>query len=243
MQKIRSFLLKKIVEWKDDLLHLIYPTHCVICQSELSKFEEAICAICYGELKYTYYESYQDTTSLDKLFWGREQLKSTFSMLYFEKGNQTQKLLHEIKYNGNQRLGKKMGAMMGLKITENQQKYYPIDALIPVPLHPRKMYVRGYNQSEVIARGISETSNIPVNTTFLTRIQHAESQTKKNKFLRWDNIEEAFFVNPKGNEHLKHIAIIDDVITTGSTLESCIRTIKACNPELEISVFSLALTK
>lgn len=238
-----SFVLKKFVEWKDDLLHLIYPNNCVICRQELSKFEEGICSICDAELKYTHYENYQDVSSLDKLFWGRCQLKSTFSMLYFEKGGQTQKILHEIKYKGNQQLGKKMGSAMGHKLLTNTEKYTSIDALVPVPLHPRKTYVRGYNQSEIIANGISEVTKIPVNTSFLTRVQHAESQTKKSKFLRWDNIEEAFFVHLQGNEHLKHIAIIDDVITTGSTLEACIKKINEHRPDLEISVFSLAVTK
>jgi len=238
-----SFVLKKFVEWKDDLLHLIYPNNCVICQQELSKFEEGLCSICDSELKYTHYENYQDATSLDKLFWGRCQLKSSYSMLYFEKGGQTQKILHEIKYKGNQQLGEKMGSKMGTQLLTNIEKYTSIDALIPVPLHPRKIYLRGYNQSEIIANGISETMKIPINKTFLTRVKHAESQTKKSKFLRWDNIEEAFFVNPQGNEHLKHIAIIDDVITTGSTLEACIKKIKEYRPDLKISVFSLAVTK
>lgn len=243
MQKTSSFVLKKFVEWKDDLLHLIYPNHCVICNKELSKFEEGYCSICGSELKYTHYENYREATSLDKLFWGRCLLKSSFSMLYFEKGGQTQKILHEIKYKGNQQLGKKMGLEMGIKLLTNTEKYSYIDALIPVPLHPRKTYIRGYNQSEIIANGISEVLKIPVNTTFLTRVQHAESQTKKNKFLRWDNIEEAFFVNPKGNENLEHIVLIDDVITTGSTLEACIKKINEYRPDIEISVFSLAVTK
>lgn len=238
-----SFVLKKFVEWKDDLLHLIYPNNCVICQQELSKFEEGICSICDAELKYTHYENYQEASSLDKLFWGRCPLKSTYSMLYFEKGGQTQKILHEIKYKGNQQLGKKMGSAMGHKLLTNTEKYTSIDALVPVPLHPRKAYVRGYNQSEIIANGISEIMKIPINTSFLTRVQHAESQTKKSKFLRWDNIEEVFFVYLQGNEHLKHIAIIDDVITTGSTLEACIKKINEHRPDLEISVFSLAVTK
>jgi competence protein ComFC len=238
-----SFLLKKLVEWKDDLLHLVYPKNCIICQKELSKFEDEICSFCEIELKYTHYETYHDATSLDKLFWGRCQLKSTYSMLYFEKGGQTQKILHEIKYKGNQKLGEKMGSKMGLKLLTNTEKHSSIDALIPVPLHPRKTYVRGYNQSEIIANGVSEVMKIPINTNFLTRVQHAESQTKKSKFLRWDNIEEAFYVNIRGNEHLKHIAIIDDVITTGSTIESCIKKIHELSPDLEISVFSLAVTK
>jgi competence protein ComFC len=234
--------LNKIVSWKNDLLHLIFPSTCLICENELSKFEESLCSFCQQELKYTHFEDYKIETSLDKLFWGRVNVKTTFSMLYFEKGNHTQTILHQIKYKSNLVLGKFMGEKMGEKLKMNT-KYENIDVLIPIPLHPKKKYIRGYNQSEIIANGISKSLNIPLNLTFLIRIKHAESQTKKSKFLRWDNIEEAFYVNVKGNENLKHIALIDDVITTGSTIESCIQKIHNLRPDIEISVFSLAVTK
>ena len=106
-----------------------------------------MCGFCIENLKYTAFEKYDDASSLDKLFWGRIQLAQTFSLLYFEKGNQTQTILHQIKYKGKQELGEKMGELMGKKLLENPIKINGIDALIPVPLHLKKMHTRGYNQS------------------------------------------------------------------------------------------------
>ncbi len=242
MQKVTRFLLKNFVEWKENILHLIYPNVCLVCENEISKFEKDVCGFCIENLKYTAFEKYDDASSLDKLFWGRIQLAQTFSLLYFEKGNQTQTILHQIKYKGKQELGEKMGELMGKKLLENPIKINGIDALIPVPLHLKKMHTRGYNQSEVISNGLSKILDITTKLDFLTRIVHSESQTKKGRFMRWDNIEEAFFVN-ENKDNLKHIAIIDDVITTGSTLESCMKMIREKYPEMKISVFSLAVTK
>ncbi|MES2587970.1 MAG: ComF family protein [Bacteroidota bacterium] len=242
MQKVTRFLLKNFVEWKENILHLIYPNVCLVCEKELSKFESDVCSFCVENLKYTAFEKYEDESTLDKLFWGRVQLEHTFSLLYFEKGNQTQKILHQIKYKGKQELGEKMGELMAKRLLENPSKLHGIDVLIPVPLHLKKQHTRGYNQSEVISNGLSVVLNIPTKLDFLTRVKHAESQTRKSRFMRWDNIEEAFFVN-ENHSDLKHIAIIDDVITTGSTLESCMKMILEKYPQMKISVFSLAVTK
>jgi competence protein ComFC len=243
MQNKTRFVLKKFVEWKDDFLHLIFPSTCLICENEISKYEKSVCSVCFNDLKFTQFENYHEETSLDKLFWGRVQLENTFSLLFFEKGTSTQKILHQIKYKANIDLAKEMGALLGEKLINSNIKTEQIDALIPVPLHPKKLYIRGYNQSEEITQGLSKVINVPINTNFLTRIQHAESQTRKGKFLRWDNIEEAFFVHLNQNEHLKHVAIVDDVITTGSTLESVIKKIKEANPSIKVSVISLSVTK
>ena len=124
---------------------------------------------------------------------------------------------------------------------KNITSFQSIDALVPVPIHPKKEFIRGYNQSEKLADGISEVLKVPVVVDFLERTKFSESQTKKNRFLRWDNVENNF--KSKNRSHYKHIAIVDDVITTGATLEVIIRTIQENNPEIRISVISLALTK
>ncbi|MCE3296298.1 MAG: phosphoribosyltransferase [Crocinitomicaceae bacterium] len=242
MQKMTHKWLKNLVEWKNDFLHLVYPPTCLVCEKELSKAETEICFFCREELKFTTFEKYSEESSLDKRFWGRCQLESTFALLYFEQEGPTQQILHQIKYKGKQKLGTEMGRLIGEKMLENQ-KYDGIDSLVPVPLHPKKQHVRGYNQSEQIANGISEETKIPMNSNFLRRTLHAESQTKMGKFGRWDNISEAFLADKKALADCKHIALVDDVITTGSTLESCINTIRKELPDLKISVISLAVTK
>jgi ComF family protein len=241
MQKVGGFVIKKFVEWKENILHLIYPSVCLNCEKELSKFEENLCDECFQNLKLTSFENYKEATSLDKLFWGRIEVTRTYAFMYFEKENASQTILHQIKYKGNQNLGIKMGEIIGKNIPESIIQN--IDALVPVPLHLKKLKSRGYNQSEVIAKGIEQITGKKIVTDFLIRKVHRESQTTKGRFQRWDNIEEVFFVNQLKDKKIKHIAIIDDVVTTGSTLESCVRLINSTNPELQISIIALAITK
>ena len=234
---------QKISKWKNDFLHLVYPELCLICNSELPNSEIQLCHICENALRYTYYENFQEASSLDKLFWGRVQLHATFALLHFEKETSTQEILHHIKYKNKVRLAEEMGFRIGNKLTLNSDRYGDIDALIPIPLHPKKRYIRGYNQSELIAEGISKAIGSPVNTEFLTKKSNTESQTKKGRFLRWDNVSEVFEVNPTKIGKIHHLAIVDDVVTTGATIEACILKIRKEFPHIKITVLSLAATK
>lgn len=240
MQNVTHIWIKNIVEWKELFFHLIYPETCSICSRELSRFEKNYCSTCFVQLKFTAFENYDEASSLDKLFWGRVPVKSSFSMLYFEDQSDTRKILHAIKYRSKQELAVGMGELIGQKLNSNPEKYAAIEALIPVPLHPKKKYARGYNQSELLADGISKSTAKTVDLNCLKRIRHAKSQTTMGRFLRWDNIEDAFQVSPEIKKY-KHIALVDDVITTGSTLEACIRQLLSVHPELEVSVISLAI--
>jgi competence protein ComFC len=232
-----------VSKWKNDLLHLVYPDACLICSLELPSSDIQLCHVCEQNLRYTYYETYKEASSLDKLFWGRLDLNATFALLHFEKQTSTQDILHQIKYKNKTQLAEEMGVRIGKKLQLDMLRYGNIDTLIPIPMHPKKQYMRGYNQSELIAEGISKETNIPVNTEFLTKINNTESQTKKGRFLRWDNVSEVFEVNVKKLKGVKHLAIVDDVVTTGSTIEACILKIKKELPEIKITVISLAATK
>lgn len=242
MQNATHIWLKNIVEWKDLIFHLIYPEMCSICSNELTRFEKNYCSVCFSHFKFTAFENYTEASSLDKLFWGRGVLNSTFALLYFEEGSDTRKILHAIKYQSKQDLAEGMGELIGQKMSLNPEKYNPIQVYIPVPLHPKKKYRRGYNQSELLANGISKVTRIPVDLACLTRVQHAKSQTTMGRFLRWDNIEEAFQVGEEIKKY-QHIALVDDVVTTGSTLESCMQQLLKVHPDLQISIISLAIAK
>ncbi len=237
--KTRSALVK----WKKDLLHLIYPEMCLICEVELPNSETQLCHLCETSLRYTYYETFKEPSSLDKLFWGRVALNATFSLLHFEKDTSTQDILHHIKYKNSTELAKEMGVRIGKKLLLNSEKYGAIDVLIPSPIHPKKRYLRGYNQSEIIAMGISKVIDVPVNIHFLTKNIHTESQTKKGKFSRWDNVSDVFEVNSGKLKHIKHLALVDDVVTTGSTLEANVRRIRQVLPNIQITIVCLASTK
>jgi len=227
-------------KWLDGAMHLIYPNNCLVCDNEMARSEQLFCSSCFTELHFTYYESFTEPTELDQLFWGRVPLHSTYSMLYYEKTNSSQPLLKALKYKHRADVGQKLGELLGQKI-KLLEKFNSLDALIPVPIHPKKEFARGYNQSRMIAEGISNILTIPVNLQFLRRIEHSKSQTTLGRFNRWDNVDGKFEVT--GTSNFKHIAIIDDVITTGATLESIIMGIQHKFPEIQISVISLALTK
>ncbi|MBI1836508.1 MAG: ComF family protein [Flavobacteriia bacterium] len=237
-----TFRLKNLLKLKEHLFHLIYPNSCVSCQNELIDFKDFICPFCAIDLKFTYYEKFKEPTELDQLFWGRVHLKATYSMFYFEKGKKIQPILHALKYKDKPKIGVQLGKKMGEKI-KNIEAFKDLNALIPVPLHSQKLFLRGYNQSEKLADGIALELNIPVITDLISRTKNTESQTKKGKLKRWENVENKFSSSKNKAKNLKHIAIIDDVITTGATLEAIIREIQKNNPDLCISVISLALAK
>ena len=232
-----------IRKWKNDFLHLVYPDMCLICSTELPNSKVHLCHFCETSLRYTYYETFKEPSSLDKLFWGRAKLNATYALLHFEKETSTQDILHHIKYKNRIQLAEEMGIRIGNKILMNPEKYGTIDILIPSPIHPKKRYLRGYNQSELIANGISKSTNIPVNNEFLTKKIHTESQTKKGRFLRWDNVSDVFEVDVEKLKDAKHIGIVDDVVTTGATLEANILKIRKVLPNIEITILCLATTK
>lgn len=237
-----NVFFQKIVQSKfvDGIIHLIYPNECLVCDIEISRSEKVICAKCYSELHYTHFEQAREPTSLDKLFWGKVQLNATYAMLYYEKTNTSKNLLASLKYKKRSDVGEKFGKMIGTKLIDKPE-FTDIDAFIPVPIHPKKEFIRGYNQSKVLADGISSQLGIPVETAFIRRATNSKSQTKLGRFNRWDNVSGKFQL--ASNCNFKHIALVDDVVTTGATLESIIEIIRHKYPTLRISVISLAVTK
>lgn len=225
-----------------DLINLIYPRSCLICKNELAGSEKHCCHFCVDDLPYTYFEKYNEPSDLDKLFWGRVNVHSTFSLLYFEKGKGSQALLHSLKYQHNQLLGYEMGKWIAQKL-KNNSLLLTVDTLIPVPIHHRKKFIRGYNQSEALAKGIQQVTGTRIVTDFVSKGSHTGSQTRKGRFMRWDNVAEQFTISKEPPLNMHHIALVDDVITTGSTIEALIRVIQKNYPEIRISVIILAIAK
>lgn len=210
-----------------------------MCEAELSSHDEHICSFCEQDLERTYFESVQEPTPMDQLFWGRQQVASTYAHYYFKKNAGTQKLLFQLKYGKNAQLGVALGESIGLAIQNNSK--YAFDVLVPVPLHKKRQFQRGYNQSEQVALGIQNKTLIPVDTRLIKRKANNKSQTGKSRFERWDNVESIFNVDPKKLRSIQHLAIVDDVITTGSTVESLINEIRRVNKDIKISVVTLAI--
>lgn len=238
-ERILKPTLQQIVkDYFEGLLSLIFPERCVICDGECYP-AKYLCFRCEEELHYTYFEKYQQPTFADELFYGRIQIERVFSLLYYEKGNSSQQIIHHIKY----RKGKKLGVFMGRKLGEKLKLFAPfsdVEAIIPVPLHPKKAFIRGYNQSLMIAQGVSEVTQIPIVET-LYRKTHDASQTNKSKEERYRNVKDKFEANHSLLKGKKHVVIIDDVLTTGATLEFAARALLKCDSSIRISIVTLAI--
>lgn len=235
-------ILTPITKLYESITHFVFPYTCVACDDSLPDGHTLICTFCEGDFSYTYFEHFEEETSLDQLFFGRVPLEFTYALLFFEKGSNTQSLIHTIKYKNNKLLAHEMGKRIGEKLLLKKIDSMP-DVLISVPLHPKKEFMRGYNQGSLLALGIAESTKIPFSGKVLNRRVFTETQTKKGKYERWSNVETVFEVKNPQKWKGKHLCLVDDVITTGSTLEACIRVIQEAIPDVKVSVVSLAVAK
>lgn len=222
----------------EDLINLIFPRICAACGESLLKQEETICLSCEFHLPRTNFHLVLDNP-VCRLFWGKVKLESAASYLYFNKGNKVQRLIHQLKYKGRKDIGICLGRQYGhyLKVSPF---FNTAQVIIPVPLHAKKLKQRGYNQSEQFAVGLGESMIIPVFPEALYRKKDTGTQTKKSRFLRWQNVDDVFEVKNPGSLEMKHVLLVDDVITTGATLESCINTLSAIRG-IRVSVVTIAV--
>ncbi|MEP6711376.1 MAG: ComF family protein [Ferruginibacter sp.] len=221
-----------------DAMHLFYPHNCTGCGSDLLSKQELLCLKCLTNLPRTYFEKVE-ANPLEKIFTGRFLLKAGYSEFYFSKSQLIQHLIHQLKYKGNKEIGFYLGAMMGKTILQST-RFSNIDYLIPLPLYADKEFKRGYNQAEIICNGISSIVQVPVLTKNVIRQKSTETQTRKHRTERWENVEGSFAVKTPGALIGKNILLADDVITTGATLEACAQTLLKI-PGISISLATLAI--
>ena len=220
-----------------DLVNLFFPRLCQACGDALAPADEEICTHCLFQLPYTNFHLDRDN-AMEQSLWGRVPVEGAAAFLYFNKGSRVQHMIHRFKYKGRQQIGTFLGRIYGYKLAK-QSPYNTIDMIIPVPLFKKKQMKRGYNQSEVFAKGLAIALNVPVETNLLFRIRESESQTKKSPSERWENVKEIFAVTHPEQLENKHILLVDDVFTTGATIESCASTLlKESN--CKISVVTIA---
>jgi len=176
---------------------------------------------------------------VEKRFWGRLAVTSAMSEFYFSQNSIVQNMIHELKYRGNKKAGKFFGNLMGKSLLNSNR--FHVDVIIPLPLFERKERMRGYNQSELIANGIAEIISKPVVKNNVVRNFFTETQTKKHRLERWKNVENIFYVTRPSELEGKHILLVDDVITTGATIESCgLEILKIKDAKLSIASFAIA---
>lgn len=226
-----------VYSYLEDFISLFFPQLCCACASALYKNETVICTNCIYHLPYTNFHLYKDNR-VTKQFYGRLPFISATSFLYFTKGSKVRNLIHELKYNNKPEVGIKIGEMFGLKLKETEE-YRKIDLIIPVPLHPRRLKKRGYNQSECFAKGLSDKLGVPYNTDILLRSVATATQTHKSRFERFENMKDVFLLKDESLLKGKHILLIDDVLTTGATIEACaLELLKT--PDIKISIATMA---
>jgi len=222
-----------------NLLELFFPTLCITCGNRLVTQEKFLCIDCWHDLPVTNFH-FDAENKVARLFWGRVKLENATAFFAYNKGSNYQHLIHFIKYKGLKELGFETGRRFGIALSASPD-FNSVDFVVPVPLHPKKQKQRGYNQSEWIARGISESLKKPVSLFNLKRNLHTSTQTRKNRYERWENVENIFELTRPEEFKGKHILLIDDVVTTGSTLESCaFQLLQVENVKVSIATLAFA---
>lgn len=222
----------------NNLLNLFFPRLCLVCNTPLQGGEEHICLQCLSSLPRTGFD-YLEENPTCHLLAGKAPICHAVAFLRFDKGSQVQQLIHELKYYGNKEIGFRLGRMAGQHYREAILSDRP-DLIIPVPLHPKRKKKRGYNQAEWIACGINSVLRLPIDTTSLCRIRNTDSQTHKQIYDRWLDAGETFSVTRPDTLQGKHILLIDDVVTTGSTLSACAEALLTV-PGVRVSVMTVAM--
>jgi len=222
----------------DDFISLLFPRLCYACGNHLTRNENLICTECYILIPRTGYHLQPDNP-VEKLFWGRCRIEKAATFSFYNRGSRIRNLIHNLKYKGIRDVGYELGRIYGQSLI-GSDFIRDIDLIIPVPLHPFKKRARGFNQSDLICRGMSEATGIPVDTESLARVTVSATQTKKSRYDRWTNVEGIFSVTGPEALRGRHVLLIDDVITTGSTIESCTNELLKTEG-VKVSVAALAV--
>jgi len=198
---------------------LFFPRTCHSCGETLISGEECICTFCQFHLPFTHL-SKDNENKLTEIFWGRVSIETGSPLFYFQKGGKVQHLIHRFKYKGFREIGHYLGVLHGNDLKKSLY-YQGLNMVVPVPLHPAKVRKRGFNQSEIFGMGLAQSLDIPLVSDGLLRIIPTSTQTRKTRFRRWENVESVFHIPDPGVFENKNILLVDDVVTTGSTLEAC----------------------
>ncbi len=224
-------------EYWDGFVALVYPRICLSCGTPLVRGEDYACSVCMYQVRRTAYHLEKENP-VAQLFYGRVDLVFATSYFGFDKGGVFQKMMHGLKYKGHKEVGEMLGKHLGLGLQESPH-LPPLDVIVPVPLHKKREKERGYNQSEFIALGIASVMEVEVNARVLVRTVYARSQTRLSREERRSNVAHSFALKTGDRLCHKHVLLVDDVLTTGATLEACYDVLKQIEG-IKISVATLA---
>ena len=217
-------------------LSLFFPLLCKGCGNPIPKPAMVLCRRCRSRLPRTGFEQ-SLTNPVMQTFWGRVPLEFASALFYYRKGELLPTLIHQLKYKRCQENGAFLGTLAG-QILKSPTRYASIDAIVPVPLHPRKEKLRGYNQCSLLGQGLSSVTGWPLLDHAVVRLIHTQSQTRRSRYERWQNVEGIFGVLSPDGLVGKHVLVVDDVVTTGSTLEACCRALLQV-PGVRVSVLTI----
>lgn len=224
-------------ESADDLLWLIFPELCAACGKSLAMNERCICTPCRFHLPRTRFHLVPDNP-VAKHFWGKVKIEAASGYYYFSKGERVQQLIHQLKYKGRKDVGLFTGELYGYDLL-NTSPYEDAEVVVPVPLHPAKLKKRGYNQSDFFAEGIASAMGIKFGPKVLRKTEATETQTRKHRYERYENVNRGFAVNQPQSIAGKHVLLVDDVVTTGATLIACAEVLLEI-PGVRVSIGALA---
>ena len=221
----------------DDFLSLFFPRLCLSCGDHLVRGERIICTGCLLTVARTDFHVRRNNT-LEQAFWGRCLIERAAAFSVYNRGSRIRKLIHELKYKGRKETGTMLGDLYG-RILSDSGFMEGIDIIVPVPLHPARQRERGYNQSDCIATGISAATGLPVRNDIMKRVERRGSQTKHGRYDRWENVKGLFIVSKPEAIAGKHLLVVDDVVTTGSTMEACVNSLHEAG-DVKVSIVALA---
>ena len=231
--------MKPVATIWNDFSHLFFPHVCAGCGTDNIGPHTPLCIHCINRLPLTNFHLHANNP-IEKYFWGRIPVTAVTSLCHFTAGSLIQHLLHQLKYRGNKEAGFFLGRMMGLSLNA-AERFRAIDMLVPLPLFAARQKKRGYNQSAVLCNGIAAVTQLPVNTQSVTRVSATETQTHKNRIERWMNMEGKFEISDPASIAGRHLLLVDDVVTTGATLEACGHALLQI-PGVQLSIATLAYT-
>ncbi|KJD35218.1 amidophosphoribosyltransferase [Tamlana sedimentorum] len=222
-----------------NVVNLFFPEICYACQNLLNDNEASICTSCRHDLPVTNFH-FNNSDAIKKVLYGRAKIEHGTALFRFEKKGLVQQLIHGLKYKGYENIGFVLGNWLGGELKQIKD-YQTIDAVIPVPLHKNKLKKRGYNQVAKFGEQLALALNAQYNDKILLKITNNKSQTTKERILRWNENQQLFALNPEIQIKNKHILLVDDIITTGATLEACINVItKTENVKISVATMAIA---
>lgn len=231
---------KNAVKFIKDLFAVFYPEICLCCSEPISDHSRGICVSCRHDLPFTDYTNHT-ANKVEKSFYGRIPLEEATALLHFQKKGSVQQLMHNLKYRNKQEVGTILGIWMAEAI-KLSNRFKDLDGIVPVPLHKNRLKKRGYNQLTFFGKTLAKELDVPYTADHLIRIEASKTQTRKFRLERWSNVTTKFYVKNPAQLEGKHLLLIDDIITTGATVEACFRAFEHVK-NFKMSLATMSYTK